>query len=95
MPWFEWGRVRALRLDGVDVPILGGRVTFRREPVVGAPERKTWQVDIDITARESSVRAVCRRGSSTDGVIADPAASSDRRPQYPASLTGVGRAQDW
>jgi hypothetical protein len=99
MPWLGWGRVRALRLNGVDVPILGGRVTFGREPVVGAPERKTWQVDIKIAApwvlelEQYSVEAEL----DPDGVLAGPgrlvrSAGLDIQLQSDGPWTGV---QDW
>ena len=48
MPWLGWGRVRVLRLNGIDVPVTNGRVTFVQEPVDGGPDRKAWQVDAEI-----------------------------------------------
>jgi hypothetical protein len=48
MPWLGWGRVRALRLNGIDVPVTNGRVTFVQEPAAEAPARRTWQVDAEI-----------------------------------------------
>lgn len=81
MPWLGWGRVRALRLNGVDMPLTAARVTFVHEPVVGGPDRKAWQVDAKIAVPwvlELGQYAV-EAELDPDGTLTGPGFSSGRQ----------------